>query len=410
MSTAVIIVQHSLPKTSSHIIRAFFHASFVEESFRFIIIYIIIIKSSETFTVVEGVFDSILVGLGFAFAENLHYSIVYENFAILLRCVSSVPLHVFVSGIMGYFLAYRHHCMKEEYEHSGLSWYKKRRFILAVFGFTIPFIIHGIFDLTIFTGGKWNYLIPGILITGFILLEFYIARGKEVISNNVLSILNIDADDMEIIQSQKRNEKWVKEMQDTDEASPSLFINKWTLFNTITSGVLILFALSMLFLFIFKHDLRIFHYNISKSILLSLLVWFPLSIGLIIFFADKINFLFFREQMLRLPLVSLITIKELKSNHLVMDIPAQGVFISGIEQPNIGDEYSIIFRTNDGKKKINVKGIIRWVNQYDDKMPFGALFRYISPGSGFGILRMKYTFKLIKQRLFFRFFPGHAKL
>ncbi|HMY44223.1 MAG TPA: PrsW family glutamic-type intramembrane protease, partial [Leptospiraceae bacterium] len=81
-SIAAIVIQALLPETASPAVRSFFHAALVEEAIRFTVLYLRIRKSSEGFTVTEGIFDGILVALGFAFSENLHYSATTSGYVI----------------------------------------------------------------------------------------------------------------------------------------------------------------------------------------------------------------------------------------------------------------------------------------------------------------------------------------
>ena len=414
MNLAQMTLQN-YPINRNILFKAFVHASLLEEGLRFIFIYFSVRNSRETFTVTEGMFNAILFGLGFSFSENLLYSATYDGFVILLRCVSSVPVHVFASGIMGYFISYRHHCAKDQRGFRRLTWFKKRRLALAASAFLIPFLYHGIYDYLIFSGGDWNYLLPAILILGFVRLEYHLARGRQIMGKLVLNVIGADADDMEIIQIQEKNEKWMRDVQEKEEKPPALFINKWTPFNTAAGASLLLFACAMLFVYLFhyriayklnKASMFLFDPNIPPQTLLSLIVLLPFSIGLILIFLEKINYLFFREQMLRLPIAALVSIGREGRKHdtIVLDVPSRGIFLAGVKDLNVGDRLQAEFITDGGRRVIPVFGLIRWVNRDNPQLPQGAVFRYLSPKRGFGWFRASYKFMLMRQRLANRFF------
>lgn len=137
-SAAAILVSSLLPPVTSDAVKAFVYAALVEEVLRFAVIYIRVRSSSEQFTVTEGVFDGVLIALGFAFAENLHYSVNSNGYLILLRCVSAVPMHVFAGGIMAYFVSYRHLCREQRKLTRRFNWFAMRRTMLAFWALALP--------------------------------------------------------------------------------------------------------------------------------------------------------------------------------------------------------------------------------------------------------------------------------
>ena len=399
-SSAAILIQQLLPPTGSPLLKAFLYAAFVEEAVRYVIIRWRIGRRGDDFTVVEGVFDSILIGLGFAFAENLHYALNFSGYIILLRSVSSVPMHAFASGIMGYFISYRHLVVVERDPLGNLPFAARRRTFLAAMAFLVPFLFHGMFDYSLFRGGVWNYLMPLVLLGGFGLLEYCIARARFIPGRNILGIINIDADDMEVLDRQKDYEKWIDSAQDEDPEPLTLFKNEWSLFTTISAGLLIVPALGMLALFLSGSELFPTGRGIEAHTLVALLVLLPLSLGSILILAEKINYLYLREYMIRLPGGGKVDIQQNGEEEpfLVLDILPWGVFLSDAEDLRDDRPLEADFYYSDGTP-LRVGGRIVWMNRTDHKLPVGAILRFHNPGFSFAILRWIYIYGKIKHRI-----------
>ncbi len=406
VSVVVIFVQSALPRTTNHFIRAAIHASLVEEGLRFALLYYMIRRSRGDFTVVEGMFDGILIGLGFSFAENLHYAVNYDGFVILMRCVSSVPLHVFASGVIAYFLSYRYHCNKPE--QGGWNTITRRRFSLLVLALFIPWAYHTAFDYFLFRGGSWNYLMPLLLIAGFSYLEYLLSKARMVIARNILDILGVDADDMEIVSCQKEYEKWMTDTQMQLQPPPPLFHPSWTPFNTIAAAILFIFAGSMLTIYYIDPLLLP---RIGKQVTLSLLVWLPAAVALILLVSDKLNFQFVRENLLRLPRAHFVHVKgeDTEDDLVILDVLPLGLFLTGHHELQPGDRVIVTIPTDPGAgndDELKLEGVISWTNTFDKNLPFGALFRYLEPGPGFTRYRFTSGLQKLKRRVLYGFAVG----
>lgn len=385
-SVFAILIQQQLPATDSNYVRSFFHAAVVEEVIRFLIIYVRIRRSSDSFILMEGVFDGILVGLGFAFAENLHYSASSPGYVILLRCVSSVPLHVFCAGIMAYFLSYRHLCSDVQGSSRALNFFSGRRLFLAFWGLVIPVLLHGAFDLALFTGGVANYWIVPMLILGFGFLEFLIADARTVLGKNVLGALGLDADDMDVIAQQRDHEKWLSQIQDTSRDTVPLFVNQWDLSRTIGGIAAILIAVTFTVWRTVQPGF-LAAFGIEKHAELALTVLLPLMIALILLLGDKVNYLFIRENMLRVPSSTLLAVfrphrADERLDTMALDILPRGMFLSGMEDLNHGERVRIEVQ-RDGGSTASVEARVKWVNRHNRHLPSGALVQFVKPGPGF---------------------------
>lgn len=399
LSSVLVATIHTyLPDTESSVLRAFGYAALLEESIRYIVIAARVLKSSEEFSIMEGVFDGILVGLGFAFVENLSYSIAYPGPVILLRCLSSVPLHVFSAGIMGFFISYSHLCLRWR-SIGRLNRNALRKIGLAALGLLFPVVYHGTFDFVLFQGKRWDYALPFLLIGGYAYLEYLIARAQLLPGKNILRIIGLGADDMDIIQKEQEYEKWVEDFQEDETEKIPLFLNEWSLLYTVFAAALVLFAGGMLLMHFWSPQLLFDERDIPREVRLALLVWLPFSIALILLLADKVNYLYFRENMLRLPgaLPIFIKAENFQTDALVLDVFPGGVFLPEVFQLKPGDRVTL--EIHYGDQRIPAQGRIKWVNQKIKKLPRGALLQFHRSGKGFLWFLVSHGFRKLRRRV-----------
>ena len=340
--------------------------------------------------------------------ENINYSVNYPGFVILLRCVSSVPMHVFASGIMAYFLSYNR--LSEEWRASqGWNRTARRKAFLLFAAFLVPWSFHGVYDYALFKSGPYNYLIPGHLILGYAVLEYFITRGRLVPGKNILDIVGLGADEMDIIQKEQEYEKWMRDFQKKAGDRISLFKNEWSLFNTASGLVLSLFAACMLFLFFTRPDLMF--RGVSSEIRLSLLVLLPGAMAVILFVSDKVNFLFFRQNMLRQPEGNPVCLKkdDFETDLIVLDIFPGGVFLPGLTQFELEETLRLEFYLDD-TDTIETLGRVQWVNQYAKEMPRGTLVRFSRTAKGFSRFLFQHNLRKVRNRILLNIVKSnHAK-
>ena len=119
--------------------KAFFKASFLEELFKFCVLFFFCTKFTEFNEPMDGIVYGITASLGFAFWENLQYIYmpereVTESLQVAwMRAFSAVPSHAFDGVIMGFFIG-RHYFRD----------YKTK--INLVWALLIPVTLHGFYD------------------------------------------------------------------------------------------------------------------------------------------------------------------------------------------------------------------------------------------------------------------------
>ena len=119
--------------------KAFFKASFLEELFKFCVLFFFCTKFTEFNEPMDGIVYGLTASLGFAFWENLQYIYmpdreVTESLQVAwLRAFTAVPSHAFDGVIMGFFIG-RHYFRD----------YKTK--INLVWALLIPVTLHGFYD------------------------------------------------------------------------------------------------------------------------------------------------------------------------------------------------------------------------------------------------------------------------
>ncbi len=131
----------------SHAFRAFLIAGLLEEGAKMAAVSGVLVPRPFFRTVSDGMVYTVTVSLGFAFFENLLYSLG-PWWVILIRGVTAVPLHAGASGIMGYYLGCS--ALGEERQAG-------RGLLLAV-------LIHGLYDFLLFTHSLLSWLVFPLLI------------------------------------------------------------------------------------------------------------------------------------------------------------------------------------------------------------------------------------------------------
>ncbi|MCB1325278.1 MAG: PrsW family intramembrane metalloprotease [Spirochaetales bacterium] len=406
-SGLTLVVQSALPETDSPLLRALFHAAFIEEGIRLLFLYILFRFSSRDFTVTEGIFEGVMLGLGFAITENVQYGLAYSGYVILLRAVSSVPLHVFASAIMGYYLAHADLCRIADTERglvAGGQSNRARRFRLRGLGIFLPWGLHGVYDFCLLSGGRLVYLVPLLLIGAYLLVEYLIERGRLIFGRNVLTMLGINADDVDTLLRQKEYEKWLLDTQTVDEPEPRLLhLRVWPLHRTIAGLALCVLALALFLLYETKGAeafavLRIHH----QASLISLLVLYPASVGLMLLLSGKINYLYVRNKMLRVPVPIRVRIFSDRGGGaeeaIALDLRPSGVFLNVMEDYERSDLLVLEFEP-DKQLPVRILAQVHWSNLHNDMLPIGHILHFQRQTLRFVILRWKHLLRRLYRRL-----------
>ena len=139
------------------VIRAFIVVALVEEGVKLLIVRLFLYDREEFDEVTDGIVYTITASLGFAFFENILYSFG-PPLVLIIRGITAVPLHATASGILGYYIG-RTKLTEKPRIATGLS---------------IAVLIHGTYDLLLFSESLFSLLVIPLLIgSGIALMRLF---------------------------------------------------------------------------------------------------------------------------------------------------------------------------------------------------------------------------------------------
>ncbi|HNW60552.1 MAG TPA: PrsW family glutamic-type intramembrane protease [bacterium] len=123
------------------LIDAFYNAAFKEELSKFVLLMLCTWRARHFDEWYDGILYGVLVGLGFAFIENIKYFYQFYDdsgwYVIIGRTIFSMPLHALLGGTMGYFIGkFRFSAGPDR-----VQW-----LLLAL---VIPVLVHGLFNFSL---------------------------------------------------------------------------------------------------------------------------------------------------------------------------------------------------------------------------------------------------------------------
>ena len=134
--------------------RAFLVAGAVEEGMKFLAVRIFLYPRRDFGRITDGIAATTAAGLGFAFFENIFYT--FGNpWTLVLRGLTSVPLHAVASAILGYYM--------------GLSKFSYKPLFFR--GFLIATAVHGAYNFFLFQGSWYGLFAVPVLIIAFRLVR-----------------------------------------------------------------------------------------------------------------------------------------------------------------------------------------------------------------------------------------------
>ena len=165
-SVSIMIMGSSIEY--SPFFHAFFKAAFLEEFFKFCVLFFFCVRFTEFNEPMDGIVYGIAASLGFAFYENLLYVHTYDTPTMTesleigwYRAFTAVPSHAFDGVIMGFFIG-RHFFRRHE---------NKINIYLALI---IPVILHGSYDWVLMTESiHTNFCFLVIAIELFLVVYLY---------------------------------------------------------------------------------------------------------------------------------------------------------------------------------------------------------------------------------------------
>jgi CRP-like cAMP-binding protein/RsiW-degrading membrane proteinase PrsW (M82 family) len=180
------------------IARGFLHAALAEKTSAFILILFLMYASRHVLMVLNSVISAMLLGMGFATVENILYALDIRTSVVIVRLISSVPLHVLTCGMIGYYLALMR-----------LSGSRMNKAVYAFNALVFPLLFHGAYDTLLFVGGYATYWIAPLLVVLILWMEYMLARSQNLPLQDGLTKHHLFLEDWAAMQRQPQYERWI---------------------------------------------------------------------------------------------------------------------------------------------------------------------------------------------------------
>ena len=144
-------------------IHAFIIVALIEEGCKFIFIRGILYRNANFNEPLDGIVYAVMVGMGFATAENVLYVLNGDGGTALMRMLAATPAHALFAVLMGYLLG------KAKFIH-------KKEFLFAFYALLVAMLFHGVYDYFLFIS-----FVPGIWILSALALVLAFLLSKKAI-------------------------------------------------------------------------------------------------------------------------------------------------------------------------------------------------------------------------------------
>jgi RsiW-degrading membrane proteinase PrsW (M82 family) len=141
---------------AAHAFRAFVVIALCEETMKLFVVRMLAYRHRAFDEVMDGIIYTVVASLGFACLENVLYVWQGGLPAAVGRAVTAVPMHAFMSGLMGYFVG-----------RARFARTRGREMGLLAGGLLIAVVMHGLYDFCLFATPRLG---PAMLIGPLVLV------------------------------------------------------------------------------------------------------------------------------------------------------------------------------------------------------------------------------------------------
>ena len=162
--------------------RAFILVALMEEVVKFVFLRGVLYHNKNFDEPFDGIVYSVMIGMGFATAENLAYVFTGGIDVGIVRMFSAIPAHATFAIIMGYFVGrakFLHLPSQKNLNYSKHHWLNKS-WPLTLIGLSLAVLAHGVYDYFLFIA-----FVPGIWLGSFLTLGLAIYFSKKAMSKQV---------------------------------------------------------------------------------------------------------------------------------------------------------------------------------------------------------------------------------
>lgn len=167
-----------LAKIPKAAFEGFIVAGATEEAFKYLIVFILIWRNRNFNEKFDGIVYAVSVSIGFAAIENLFYVFSENSVQVgLFRAFTAVPGHTIFGIVMGFYIGLARFSVKD-----------RGKWLLRAF--TLPWLLHGVYDFMILSGHPVLILlfIPFLIF----IYRYGLNRMKEFNEQSAFNPANID--------------------------------------------------------------------------------------------------------------------------------------------------------------------------------------------------------------------------
>lgn len=136
---------------TSTLLNAFIFIALIEESSKYLFLRLYAYPKKVFSEPYDGITYAVMISLGFATVENIHYVINGGVEAAIVRMFTAVPAHATFGVLMGFF--------------TGLAKFRNHKKSYLILGLFIAILMHGIYDFFII-----QQIVPGLYLGAFVSL------------------------------------------------------------------------------------------------------------------------------------------------------------------------------------------------------------------------------------------------
>lgn len=162
LSKVIPVTESELTQQAIH---AFLVVALVEEGSKYLLLRWVLFHNKHFNEPFDGIIYSVMVGMGFATAENIAYVVTGGYEVAVIRMFTAVPAHAVFAILMGYYL--------------GHARFGNRTLMASILALAIPALLHGTYDYFLFI----NFL-PGLWMGGAASLLIGVLLSRRAIASH----------------------------------------------------------------------------------------------------------------------------------------------------------------------------------------------------------------------------------
>ncbi|PJZ70644.1 PrsW family intramembrane metalloprotease [Leptospira perolatii] len=345
-------------------------------------------KVKPSASLADGLYFGLTLGASFGCIENVFYSFKLEFWPSLLRAGTSLPLHTFLGGILGFILL--------QNQQSRKSFLKN---IETIFWFLGIVLLHGVYNRLLIGSGEGILFVPILLGVAFIILEVLMVQSQVTLPFEILQAGGLFIDDYKIIQKYSRYDSWMRSAQSKEKVRVVPAFRPLSPGRTLISILLFGIPIFCANFYFFTPELIPYYLeNIDFLLFIALFMEYPAWLGILFLLRGILNPSFFRERILKIPLFLSVNLgkEEDAESTLAYSLSRRGFYSPVIREPELGIPLFVSFYVA-GRTFQNILAIPVWKNFRPDDPQFesGALYRF--PKVPFRLLLWRWSVRIRQQ-------------